>query len=120
MLKHAAHVRGLIVHEFVNVPWVFLEAPRVYLAKAVEGGNAEFVGAESDNGAMFLVGGEDGAAFEAGSTFPAYPCWCEGGSKVSIGNLRERRDASWYNYIFVDQEQEQDCCAKGQKKEGHC
>lgn len=31
--------------------------PAVYLAKAVEGGNAELIGAESKNGATSLVGG---------------------------------------------------------------
>ena len=119
VLKHADQVRGLISHEFIPVPWVFLEACCVYLSNTIEGGNAELFGAKSDDRAMLLVGGEDGAAFKADSTFPPYPYWCDGGSEVSIGDLGERRDASWFNDILVEQEQEQGSCAKSQKKERH-
>ena len=102
VLQHADQIRGLVVHEFVNVPGVFFEAGRVYLAQTVEGGDAEFVGAESHNGTMSLVGGEDGARLEARSTLPPDPCWCNRGREVSVGNWGERREAGRYDNAFVD------------------
>ena len=95
-------------------------AAHVYLAKAIEGRNAELIWGKTHDRTIFLVGGKDGSVFEAGPTFPPHPGWEKWGGEMGIGDFGERRDKGGKDNVLVDQEEKQDCRANGNEIDGHC
>ena len=68
VLQHADQVLRAIIQESVEIPAAFLEATDVYGSQSAGCADAQLVGAQSHDGAMFLMDGIDGASC---SSFPS-------------------------------------------------
>ena len=73
MLQHADHIRLAIVYERVEVAWVLRETTDVDCFQGTGSADTEFVWAESDDGAVVLVEGVDGASAGTGSSLGLDP-----------------------------------------------
>lgn len=84
------------------IPRPFLKAPAVNGADAiVHAINADFIGPESDNVAMFDVGSVDGAIFLIGVSFYEDPEGREWGGGMCAGDFGEGGDEGGIDDVFV-------------------
>lgn len=85
MLQHTHHVLLPEIDKRIQIPAVLLEPADVDRSQGTGGADAKFIGAETDGGAVFLVGSVDGAG--AGCVVAAVggdPEGGEGGGEVGV------------------------------------
>ncbi len=112
---HAYEIIGVEVQEEVAVERMFLECAGVDDPQAVQGVDAQLVGGEPDDGAMFAVQCVDGEDFVASLADRLDPAAGDRGGKVGIGDLGERGEEERLNHISEQREYD----AEGDGRQGY-
>ena len=87
VLQQREHVRCVVVLKGVQIEAMFFEAASVYRFQRLHAVDADFVGCESDHGAVLLVQSQEGADAGADAAFLQDPEWKNGVADVAIGDL---------------------------------
>ena len=101
MLEHADHVLSAKVDEGIEIEARLLEATDIDSLQGVRSAKAEFIGTESDGGAMSCVGGVDGSGAGGGASFGPDPERGDGGGGMGIGDFGQWEQEGWVDDVLV-------------------